>query len=175
MSIIIRLQNLPWAANSLDIRRYFQGLSIPEGGVHIVGGEKGGRLYRLRQRRRCAPGHGTRALSTLHPRPSRKKSAAAPVLMTALEGHHGTVHRGAGRRGGTAVTAARHRTVAGTRTDRDRRVPMSAAEVLMTLAERLNPQKFLMARRRNARVVGMKSHLTQIQAKRHLLSSLSVT
>lgn len=41
MSIIIRLQNLPWAANSLDIRRYFQGLSIPEGGVHIVGGEKG--------------------------------------------------------------------------------------------------------------------------------------
>ncbi|XP_049519144.1 RNA-binding protein 12 isoform X2 [Dermacentor silvarum] len=41
MSIIIRLQNLPWAANSLDIRRYFQGLNIPEGGVHIVGGEKG--------------------------------------------------------------------------------------------------------------------------------------
>ncbi|XP_023222712.1 uncharacterized protein LOC111624150 [Centruroides sculpturatus] len=41
MSIIIRLQNLPWSANSVDIRRYFQGLSIPEGGVHIVGGEKG--------------------------------------------------------------------------------------------------------------------------------------
>ncbi|KAH6925715.1 hypothetical protein HPB50_008900 [Hyalomma asiaticum] len=41
MSIIIRLQNLPWVANSLDIRRYFQGLNIPEGGVHIVGGEKG--------------------------------------------------------------------------------------------------------------------------------------
>ncbi|KAK8788564.1 hypothetical protein V5799_021658 [Amblyomma americanum] len=41
MSIIIRLQNLPWAANSLDIRRYFQGLNIPVGGVHIVGGEKG--------------------------------------------------------------------------------------------------------------------------------------
>lgn len=41
MSIIIRLQNLPWAANSVDIRRYFAGLSIPEGGVHIVGGEKG--------------------------------------------------------------------------------------------------------------------------------------
>ena len=41
MSIIIRLQNLPWEANSLDIRRYFQGLSIPDGGVHIVGGEKG--------------------------------------------------------------------------------------------------------------------------------------
>uniref|UniRef100_T1KCV5 RRM domain-containing protein n=1 Tax=Tetranychus urticae TaxID=32264 RepID=T1KCV5_TETUR len=41
MSIIIRLQNLPWEANSLDIRRYFQGLSIPDGGVHIVGGDKG--------------------------------------------------------------------------------------------------------------------------------------
>ena len=41
MSIIIRLQNLPWSANSLDIRRFFQGLSIPDGGVHIVGGEKG--------------------------------------------------------------------------------------------------------------------------------------
>lgn len=41
MSIIIRLQNLPWEANSLDIRRYFQGLSIPDGGVHIIGGDKG--------------------------------------------------------------------------------------------------------------------------------------
>ncbi|KAF4518491.1 hypothetical protein B566_EDAN006496 [Ephemera danica] len=41
MSVIIRLQNLPWSANALDIRQYFQGLSIPEGGVHIVGGEQG--------------------------------------------------------------------------------------------------------------------------------------
>lgn len=41
MSIIIRLQNLPLSANSLDIRKYFAGLSIPDGGVHIVGGEKG--------------------------------------------------------------------------------------------------------------------------------------
>ncbi|XP_022903509.2 RNA-binding protein 12 isoform X2 [Onthophagus taurus] len=41
MSVIIRLQNLPWSANALDIRQYFQGLSIPEGGVHIVGGELG--------------------------------------------------------------------------------------------------------------------------------------
>ncbi|XP_077498725.1 RNA-binding protein 12B-like [Amblyomma americanum] len=40
MSIIIRLQNLPRVANSLDIRRYFQGLNIPQGGVHIVGGEE---------------------------------------------------------------------------------------------------------------------------------------
>ncbi|KAK2164607.1 hypothetical protein LSH36_61g06028 [Paralvinella palmiformis] len=41
MTVIIRLQNLPWAANALDIRQFFQGLSIPDGGVHIVGGEKG--------------------------------------------------------------------------------------------------------------------------------------
>lgn len=41
MSVIIRLQNLPWSANALDIRNYFRGLSIPEGGVHIVGGELG--------------------------------------------------------------------------------------------------------------------------------------
>ncbi|CAG2177092.1 unnamed protein product, partial [Oppiella nova] len=41
MSIIIRLQNLPLEANSLDIRRFFHGLQIPDGGVHIVGGENG--------------------------------------------------------------------------------------------------------------------------------------
>ncbi|XP_059482488.1 RNA-binding protein 12 [Neocloeon triangulifer] len=41
MSVIIRLQNLPWSANALDIRQFFQGLAIPEGGVHIVGGENG--------------------------------------------------------------------------------------------------------------------------------------
>ncbi|KAL1130927.1 hypothetical protein AAG570_012168 [Ranatra chinensis] len=41
MSVIIRLQNLPWSANAADIRAYFTGLSIPEGGVHIVGGEQG--------------------------------------------------------------------------------------------------------------------------------------
>nr|XP_045594773.1 uncharacterized protein LOC123755892 [Procambarus clarkii]XP_045594774.1 uncharacterized protein LOC123755892 [Procambarus clarkii]XP_045594775.1 uncharacterized protein LOC123755892 [Procambarus clarkii] len=41
MSVIIRLQNLPWSANALDIREFFKGLSIPEGGVHIVGGELG--------------------------------------------------------------------------------------------------------------------------------------
>ncbi|KAM7357821.1 uncharacterized protein ACRADG_003013 isoform 1-T2 [Cochliomyia hominivorax] len=41
MSVIIRLQNLPWSANALDIRQFFRGLSIPEGGVHIVGGEMG--------------------------------------------------------------------------------------------------------------------------------------
>ncbi|KFM61290.1 RNA-binding protein 12, partial [Stegodyphus mimosarum] len=41
MSIIIRLQNLPLSATSGDIRHFFGGLRIPEGGVHILGGEKG--------------------------------------------------------------------------------------------------------------------------------------
>ncbi|KAG5678944.1 hypothetical protein PVAND_008563 [Polypedilum vanderplanki] len=41
MNIIIRLQNLPWSANASDIRQFFKGLHIPEGGVHIVGGENG--------------------------------------------------------------------------------------------------------------------------------------
>ncbi|KAF7988388.1 hypothetical protein HCN44_000961 [Aphidius gifuensis] len=41
MSVIIRLQNLAWSANALDIRQFFRGLGIPEGGVHIVGGEQG--------------------------------------------------------------------------------------------------------------------------------------
>ena len=41
MSVIIRLQNLPLSANSIDIRNFFRGLSIPDGGVHIVGGAEG--------------------------------------------------------------------------------------------------------------------------------------
>jgi len=41
MSVIIRLQNLPWSANAADIRHFFHGLSIPDGGVHIVGGKLG--------------------------------------------------------------------------------------------------------------------------------------
>jgi hypothetical protein len=40
-SIIIRLQHLPLEANSVDIRKFFAGLSIPDGGVHIVGGVQG--------------------------------------------------------------------------------------------------------------------------------------
>lgn len=39
--IIIRLQNLPWTANAEDIRRFFDTLVIPDGGVHIIGGERG--------------------------------------------------------------------------------------------------------------------------------------
>ncbi|XP_071958682.1 uncharacterized protein [Antedon mediterranea] len=41
MAIILRLQGLPWSATASDIRQYFVGLSIPDGGVHIVGGEDG--------------------------------------------------------------------------------------------------------------------------------------
>lgn len=39
--VLIRLQNLAWSANASDIRRFFAGLAIPEGGVHIVGGPGG--------------------------------------------------------------------------------------------------------------------------------------
>ncbi len=41
MSVIIRLQHLPWNAHALDIRNFFKGLSIPDGGVHIIGGDNG--------------------------------------------------------------------------------------------------------------------------------------
>ena len=62
MSVIIRLENLPWEARSVHIRQFFQGLQIPDGalfncsssvqvsfkfaliflgGVHIVGGDRG--------------------------------------------------------------------------------------------------------------------------------------
>ncbi|XP_052232190.1 uncharacterized protein LOC127845363 isoform X2 [Dreissena polymorpha] len=41
MSVIIRLQGLSWSASAADIRNFFNGLSIPPGGVRIIGGEKG--------------------------------------------------------------------------------------------------------------------------------------
>ncbi|XP_071987644.1 RNA-binding protein 12B-B-like [Engystomops pustulosus] len=41
MSLIVRLQGLPAVANSLDIREFFSGLSIPKGGVYITGGKYG--------------------------------------------------------------------------------------------------------------------------------------
>ncbi|GFO02789.1 RNA-binding protein 12 [Plakobranchus ocellatus] len=41
MSVIIRLQGLPWSASAMNIRHFFSGLSIPAGGVHIIGGEGG--------------------------------------------------------------------------------------------------------------------------------------
>ncbi|CAN0366618.1 unnamed protein product [Lampetra fluviatilis] len=41
MAVVIRLQGLPMVAGTMDIRQFFSGLSIPDGGVHIVGGEQG--------------------------------------------------------------------------------------------------------------------------------------
>lgn len=40
MAVVIRLQGLNVTAGSADIRRLFTGLRIPDGGVHIIGGEK---------------------------------------------------------------------------------------------------------------------------------------
>lgn len=39
MAVVIRLQGLSISAGSQDIRKFFSGLRIPDGGVHIVGGE----------------------------------------------------------------------------------------------------------------------------------------
>uniref|UniRef100_A0A1A7XPU5 RNA binding motif protein 12B n=2 Tax=Iconisemion striatum TaxID=60296 RepID=A0A1A7XPU5_9TELE len=39
MAVVIRLQGLSVTAGSEDIRRFFSGLRIPDGGVHIIGGE----------------------------------------------------------------------------------------------------------------------------------------
>ncbi|XP_069076569.1 RNA-binding protein 12B [Pleurodeles waltl] len=41
MAVVIRLQGLPVVAGSADIRQFFAGLHIPDGGVHIIGGERG--------------------------------------------------------------------------------------------------------------------------------------
>ncbi|XP_067392510.1 RNA-binding protein 12B [Emydura macquarii macquarii] len=41
MAVVIRLQGLPVVAGPADIRRFFSGLNIPDGGVHIIGGEIG--------------------------------------------------------------------------------------------------------------------------------------
>ncbi|XP_006008447.1 RNA binding motif protein 12Bb [Latimeria chalumnae] len=41
MAVVIRLQGLTNYAGSSDIRRFFTGLTIPDGGVHIIGGELG--------------------------------------------------------------------------------------------------------------------------------------
>ncbi|CAL8290958.1 unnamed protein product [Merluccius merluccius] len=40
MAVVIRLQGLRITAGSEDIRNFFTGLKIPDGGVHIIGGEK---------------------------------------------------------------------------------------------------------------------------------------
>ncbi|KAM3928400.1 RNA-binding protein 12B-B-like isoform 1-T2 [Leptodactylus fuscus] len=41
MAVVIRLQGLPVVAGSVDIRHFFTGLQIPDGGVHIIGGNLG--------------------------------------------------------------------------------------------------------------------------------------
>lgn len=40
MAVVIRLQGLQITAGSEDIRKFFTGLKIPDGGVHIIGGER---------------------------------------------------------------------------------------------------------------------------------------
>ncbi|KAK5862377.1 hypothetical protein PBY51_017781 [Eleginops maclovinus] len=40
MAVVIRLQGLRVTAGSEDIRKFFTGLKIPDGGVHIIGGEQ---------------------------------------------------------------------------------------------------------------------------------------
>uniref|UniRef100_H2LW44 RNA binding motif protein 12Bb n=1 Tax=Oryzias latipes TaxID=8090 RepID=H2LW44_ORYLA len=39
MAVVIRLQGLKVTAGSEDIRKFFTGLKIPDGGVHIIGGD----------------------------------------------------------------------------------------------------------------------------------------
>lgn len=41
MSVIIRLKNLPMSAGASDVRTFFSGLKIPDGAVHIIGGDEG--------------------------------------------------------------------------------------------------------------------------------------
>ncbi|KAM4865377.1 RNA-binding protein 12B [Thomomys bottae] len=41
MAVVIRLLGLPFIAGPVDIRHFFKGLTIPDGGVHIIGGEVG--------------------------------------------------------------------------------------------------------------------------------------
>ncbi|XP_067094391.1 RNA binding motif protein 12Bb [Osmerus mordax] len=40
MAVVIRLLGLRITAGSEDIRKFFSGLKIPDGGVHIIGGER---------------------------------------------------------------------------------------------------------------------------------------
>ncbi|XP_008283890.1 RNA binding motif protein 12Bb [Stegastes partitus] len=40
MAVVIRLQGLRVTAGTEDIRRFFTGLKIPDGGVHIIGGDR---------------------------------------------------------------------------------------------------------------------------------------
>ncbi|XP_028986396.1 RNA binding motif protein 12Bb [Betta splendens] len=40
MAVVIRLQGLRITAGPEDIRKFFTGLKIPDGGVHVIGGER---------------------------------------------------------------------------------------------------------------------------------------
>ncbi|KAF6018905.1 hypothetical protein EB796_022790 [Bugula neritina] len=39
--LVVRLRNLSWSASATDIRGFFRGLDIPNGGVKIIGGDDG--------------------------------------------------------------------------------------------------------------------------------------
>lgn len=38
---IVRIKYFPEEATSVDVRRFFKKIEIPDGGVHIIGGPKG--------------------------------------------------------------------------------------------------------------------------------------
>jgi len=48
MVFIIELQYLPRSASVADVRQYFGVLTIPEGGVFIVGGQNGNAFIRFK-------------------------------------------------------------------------------------------------------------------------------
>lgn len=41
MAHVVRLQNLSNSASAADVRSFFHGFDIPNGGVKIIGGDKG--------------------------------------------------------------------------------------------------------------------------------------
>lgn len=49
MAVVIRLLGLPFIAGPVDIRHFFKGLTIPDGGVHIIGGKVGEAFIILQQ------------------------------------------------------------------------------------------------------------------------------
>lgn len=75
MSVIIRLQNLPLSAVAADVRSFFNGLRIPDGAVHIVGGREGDAFIgfatdedarqAMRLDRRCIHGEEVFTLTTI--------------------------------------------------------------------------------------------------------------
>lgn len=37
----VRIKYFPEEATSMDVRRFFKKIEIPDGGVHVIGGPKG--------------------------------------------------------------------------------------------------------------------------------------